>query len=626
MCGICGVLNFNGEKAEESLLRQMSSALVHRGPDALGYYVQGNVGFGHRRLSIIDLATGNQPLHNEEKTAWLIMNGEIYNFRQLRTELEKKGHIFRTKTDAEVIVHLYEEHGVECLQYLRGMFAFAIWDEEEKQLFIARDRLGKKPLVYWQDKDRFIFASELRALLEAPYIEREVDNQALNLYLSFLYIPAPWTMFKKVKKLPPAHYLLIRNNDLRMKRYWNLQFGFKQRRKGVDDYKQGLIEQLDEAVRMRLVSDVPLGVFLSGGIDSSAIVALMSRHCRNPVKTFSVGFSNALYNELRFARILSRDLKTEHHELMVRPNAIEILPEIVRHYGEPFADCSCIPTYYLAQFAAQTVKVALTGDGGDESFAGYYRYTAAQAAELFDIFPRFLILGMYSLVKWLPNSDDVRTLSWQIKRFFKSLHLPPQQRYLDWIATFTHSDKAELYDNGFADAVDLNHDLEFRAALYRQNQGIGFAESAMKVDIQTYLPYDLLVKMDIATMAHSLEARSPFLDHRFMEYAAMIPFDLKLHHFTSKYILKKALSELLPPAIMHRGKQGFAIPIGEWVRGQLHDYVRDILLDAVTAGRGYFKRQYIRSLLKEHMEHKTDNGYKIWTLLMLELWHREFLD
>ncbi|MBU1087429.1 MAG: asparagine synthase (glutamine-hydrolyzing) [Candidatus Omnitrophica bacterium] len=625
MCGICGVLNYKGQKTDESLIKAMSDKLAHRGPDSFGKYIDQKIGLGHRRLSIIDLKSGQQPISNETKTIWLIVNGEIYNYLELRDLLEKKGHVFLSNTDSEVIVHLYEEYQEAALDYLRGMFAFALWDKPNNKLFIARDHTGQKPLVYWQDDQRFVFASELQALLAAPFINRQVDPDSLNLYLSFFYVPAPRTMFKNIKKLLPAHYLIVQDNKLEIKKYWSLNPCISPR-KTLKQYAQGVREQLDQSVKLHLASDVPVGVFLSGGIDSSAIVSQMRKHTAD-IKTFSVGFENKDYNELEYAKIIADKFSTEHHQLIVQPKAIEIMPKLIKHYGEPYADYSCIPTYYISQFAARHVKVALCGDGGDESFSGYYRYTAAKAGQWFDLMPR-VIRGLLSqaVLNLLPQGKDIRSNAWQIKRFFQGLEYPAVQRNLNWISCFNPEQKKQLLNKNILEKLNLNNDLEYLEKLYAGKKSADFSDITRQVDIDTYLPNDLLVKMDIASMANSLETRAPFLDHKFMEYAAQIPSDLRLHNLQNKFILKKALADSLPEKIIKRKKQGFAIPLGQWFREELKDYARDILMDKTSINRGYFQADYLKQILAEHAAGLMDNGYKIWTLLMFELWAREFID
>jgi asparagine synthase (glutamine-hydrolysing) len=625
MCGICGVYNFDQQPAGKDLVQAMCSKLAHRGPDEQGLYVHNNVGLGHTRLSIIDLKSGQQPIHNEAKTIWLTVNGEIYNFRHLRNELEKQGHVFYTQTDSEVIVHLYEQYQEDAVKYLRGMFCFAIWDKTKKKLIIGRDRMGQKPLVYWHDQKKLVFASELQALLEAPWIKPEIDLDALNLYLSFLYVPAPKTMFKNVKKLLPGHYLVVQNDKVRVNKYWELNPKINPKQ-SFREYKQGILDRFDEAVKMRLVSDVPLGVFLSGGIDSSAIVAQMSRHLTN-IKTFSVGFENKRYNELEFARIIAKKFSTDHHQLIIQPKAIEIMPKLISRYGEPYADYSCIPTYYLSEFAARHVKVALCGDGGDECFSGYYRYTAAAIAEIFDFLPGFLSRFISrSAVRFIPAGDDIRSTCWQAKRFFQSLNYSPVKRYLNWISCFSSMEKQQLFNKDIFAMIRPEADFDYLNSYYRTTATGDFADKTRQVDMDTYLPNDLLVKTDIASMANSLEARAPFLDHEFIEYVSQIPHDLKLHNFKNKYIFKKAYQGILPNTIINRKKQGFGIPIGQWFRNELKDYAYSVLLDKNAFSIKFFEPGYLRYILESHIEGKTDNGYKLWTLLMFELWAKEFIE
>ncbi|MBU2063575.1 MAG: asparagine synthase (glutamine-hydrolyzing) [Candidatus Omnitrophica bacterium] len=625
MCGICGIFNFDKESPQENILQAMCHQLKDRGPDAQGLYLKDNIALGHRRLSIIDLETGNQPLHNEDGKIQVITNGEIYNYKELRADLEKRRHVFYTRSDAEVIVHLYEECAEKCVQYLRGMFAFALWDGNEEKLFLARDRLGQKPLLYWQDDKSFVFASQFKSILQYPKIKREVDWEALGLYLSFLCVPSPWTMFKGIKKLPPAHYLVVKDATVTIERYWALNFK-SEKKLSVDDYKQGLLEHLDEAVRLRLVSDVPLGVFLSGGIDSASVVALMSRHLGGPVKTFSVGFAEKLYNELPYARLIARKFATEHHEIVINPQILDILPVLIRQYGEPFADYSCIPSYYISQFAAAHVKVVLNGDGADETLGGYYRYTAAKLAGIIDFLPGYLKKLIARSAVFLPASKDIRNFTWQAGRFLKHLPYPEKERYLRWVSAFNKQEKESLCSQDFIKLINLDNDLDFLNGLYEKNKGASFLEDVIRAEIETYLPNDLLVKMDIASMANSLEARSPFLDHKFMEFAAQIPLELKIKNLENKFIFKEMLKDLLPPATIKRKKQGFGIPIGSWLRGDLRPLIFETLLDNRALKRPYFNNGFIRGVIDRHLRGEEDNGFKIWTLLMFELWHREFID
>ena len=634
MGGIYGILGFKDKPIDKEILLRMGRVLKHRGPDDEGIYQSAvgsrqsavAVGLGHRRLSIIDLDTGHQPMSNEDGTIWLVFNGEIYNFKGLRTDLEKKGHKFFSRSDTEVIIHLYEEYGTDCLGFLRGMFALAIWDERKGRLFLARDRVGQKPLCYMEHKGQFIFASELKAILQVPGVAREVHPEAMHHYLTYQYVPAPLTMFKGIKKLPPAHFLTREKGQARIERYWKLSF-----RPGIvksdKDGQERIVSLFEEAVKLCLISDVPLGAFLSGGIDSTAVVGMMTKLSSRPVKTFSIGFEDKAYNELRFARIAAKHFNTEHHEFIVRPEALKILPKLIWHYNEPFADSSAIPTYYVAERTREHVTVALNGDGGDESFAGYPRYQAVKLAEYYQRIPirlREKLLGR--LAEKLPSFAEAKTLRRRLKRFLGAISLSPERRYARWISFFDNRMKEELYSSGMKRAAEGIDSFEHLEALYREADGPTFLDKTLYVDIMTYLPDDLLVKIDIATMANSLEARSPFLDHKLMEFAASLPSHLKLRGLTGKYILKKSLKELLPPAIRRRSKMGFGVPMSRWFRNELKSYLSEVLLSEASLKRGYFREDYIRQLLNEHGAGHSDHGNRLWALLNLELWQQMFID
>ena len=565
-------------------------------------------------------------MHNEDGSVWIVFNGEIYNFRDLREGLEKQGHKFCSKSDTEVIIHLYEEYGTECLKFLRGMFAFAIWDERRERLFLARDRVGQKPLCYAVANDQFIFASEIKAILQVPGIRREVNLEAMHHYLTYQYVPSPLTMFQGIRKLPPAHFLIWEKGSISIRRYWKLSFRGKANMT-EKEYEERILNLLEESVKLRLVSDVPLGVFLSGGIDSTAVVGIMAKLLDRPVKTFSIGFEERAYDELRFARIAAKHFGTDHHEFIVRPDAIEILPKLIWHYNEPFADSSAIPTYYVAKETREHVTVALNGDGGDESFGGYPRYQAVKLALLFDKTPNWLRRRLVkAIADRLPESSEQKTIWRRSKRFLGAMSLPPERRYAHWICYFDNEKKNQLYSPQMKKAVDGIDSFRILEDLYRKANNPDFLDKTFYVDIMTYLPDDLLVKMDIATMSNSLEARSPFLDHKLMEFSASIPSNLKLKGLTSKYILKKALKKALPPQIVHRGKMGFGVPIAHWFRNELKDYLYEVLLDEVSLKRGYFNENYIKQLLDEHCQGGCDHGHRLWALLNLELWHRMFID
>jgi len=629
LCGICGkIYRDTDKKVDEVLVREMSSVLNHRGPDDEGIYIKNNVGLAHKRLSIIDLTpAGHQPMSNEDGSIWIVFNGEIYNYLDLRKKLQAKGHTFSSHTDTETIVHLYEDKGIECVQDLRGMFAFAIWDDNKKRLFLARDRAGKKPLVYIHNKDCILFASEIKSLLIDPSIKKDIDTTALHHYLTYQYVPSPLTSFSGIKKLPPAHILVYEGGNLIVKRYWNLSYQNKLQLPSVKEYGERFLEIFQEAVSIRLRSDVPLGAFLSGGIDSSLVVAVMSKLMSQPVKTFSIGFEEEDYSELAFAKVVAEKYKTDHHEFIVKPDAVEILPKLVWYYNEPFADSSSIPTYYVSKITRDYVTVALNGDGGDESFAGYERYLADKLAGYYREIPRFLRESIIrKAVEFLPYSTNRRSFLRRLKRFVKGISEVPERRYVRWICFFDNEMKDDLYTSSFKEQVKGMDSVDLTVNWYKKADGKTFIDKTLFVDVMSYLPEDLLVKVDIASMANSLEARSPLLDHHVMEFAASLPSDLKLRGIETKYLLKNTLIGVLPNEILYRKKMGFGVPIDVWFRKDLKEMTYDILLDRRCTERGYFKREAIQRLLDEHVSGSYDHSYRIWALLFMELWHRMFID
>ena len=641
MCGIAGILDLKGRAVEQPVLERLCTCLAHRGPDDEGFHVEGNVALGQRRLSIIDLSSGRQPMSNEDGTVWVTFNGEIYNFLELRTELEAHGHRFATRSDTEVIVHAFEQYGTGCLERFRGMFAFAIWDQRRRLLFLARDRVGKKPLFYARADGQFVFASELQALLQHPGVRsgRELDPAAIDEYLTYGYIPAPGTAFRNVFKLPPAHFLTLELPeedeeggvgavDPKVEPYWRLEYTPKLDL-DEDEAAEALLEVLTEAVRLRLIADVPLGALLSGGVDSSVVVALMSRLSDRPVKTFSIGFDEKAFNELPYARLVARRYGTDHHELIVRARALDVLPTLVRHYGEPFADSSAIPSYHVAQLTRRHVTVALNGDGGDECFAGYERYLGSGLAERYQRIPRPLRVGMIEpLATLIPGTLPRRNRLGQAKRFLQVAAQPAARRYLRWVTYFTPEQKQGLYTPEFRARLGGR---EGGAWLLHQfadvrREGCDHLDALLATDVRSYLPYDLLVKMDIATMASSLEARSPFLDHKVMEFAARLPGRYKLHGTTLKYLLKKVARKLLPAENLDRRKMGFGMPVGNWMRGELRPLLDDVLLSPRALARGYFRPEAVQQLVQENAKGPHDHSNQLWALLWLELWHQEFLD
>ena len=608
------------------ILERMNRAIEHRGPDEDGSYLKNNVGLAMRRLSIIDLASGRQPIHNTDKTKWIVYNGEVYNYQELRRGLERRGHQLYTSSDTEAVLHLYDEEGADCLRHLRGMFAFAIWDETDQSLFLARDRVGKKPLLYsHQPNGDLIFGSEFQALLKHPAISRDVDHDALDDYMSYLCVPAPKTAFKQIRKLEPGHWLRWKNGEIETRRYWLPDFS----KKIKISEEEAIVETtriVRESTRLRMISEVPLGAFLSGGVDSSTVVALMAEESSQPVKTFSIGFEEQDYSELKYAKRVAEHVGAEYNEFVVKPNAVEILPTLVEHYGEPYADSSAIPTYYVSRETRRHVTVALNGDGGDESFAGYERYSAMQIAERYRRIPgalrKALIEGPIGL---LPTSELKRSRVRDAKRFLSAANLPRTKRYQRWMSAFDSDVKSEIYTDEFRAEVGAS-DSEIIDKWFARANGSGVLDAAMLTDQMTYLPNDLLVKVDIASMANSLEARSPFLDHHVIEFAASLPENLKMQRFQTKSLLKKVAARLVPREVIYRRKMGFGVPIGKWIRGEMKDFVRDALLSPTALGRGIVKPGVIEKYVNEHIAGSRDHSFQIWTLLMLELWFQKFID
>jgi asparagine synthase (glutamine-hydrolysing) len=627
MCGIVGMVNLDGRAADSDVLGRMNEAIHHRGPDEEGSYLKAQVGLAMRRLAIIDLKGGQQPIANEDQTAWIVYNGEVYNFRELKKRLEDLGHRFRTDCDTEAIVHAYEEWGADCPRHLRGMFAFAIWDERKQELFLARDRVGKKPLLYSKTADTFVFGSEFSALLLHPSVGREVDRGAIHDYLSFMCVPAPLTAYRDIRKLEPGHTLtLTRGGELKIERYWEPDFSKKL---DVTEEEAGAraLELLRDAVRVRLMSEVPLGAFLSGGVDSSAVVALMAEESSTPVKTFSIGFEEQDFSELHHARRVAEFVGAEHHEFVVRPDAMEVLPKLVEHYGEPYADSSAIPTYYVARETRRHVTVALNGDGGDECFAGYERYAAMRLSERYRRLPGVLRERIIrQAVELLPISESRPSKARKVRRFLRAASLPPVERYLRWVSVINPEDKDGLYSDDFRESVAGRDVREHLRPWFARANGAGVVDAALLADTMTYLPNDLLVKVDIASMAVSLEARSPFLDHHVIEFAASLPERMKLRGLTTKYILKKTLRKLLPTENLTRGKMGFGVPVGHWFRGQMQGFLRENLLSERASRRGLFRPEVVRRMVELHTRGERDHTHQLWTLLMLELWFQRFVD
>lgn len=627
MCGIAGKISLSSKDISIQEIETMNDAIKHRGPDDGGVYISPDckVGLGHRRLSIIDLSPlGHQPMRSLDRYE-IVFNGEIYNFQEKRRELEKDGYTFTSHSDTEVILALYDKYGKECLEHLRGMFAFAIYDEQEKTLFCARDRVGKKPFKYYIDENVILFASELKAILTQPEYTKEPDYLAIHHYLTLQYVPAPLTGFVGIKKLEPAYYLFIdlKTKTVKKERYWKLDYS-KKLNLSETEWKKRIIEKLEESVKLRMISDVPIGAFLSGGIDSSAIVALMAKNSETPIKTFSIGFEEEKFNELKYAKRIAEKFKTDHTEFIVKPDAIHLLPMLVRQYEEPYADSSALPTYYVSKLTRDHVTVALNGDGGDENFAGYGRYSVHKFALAYDKL-MFLHKTLALPATTLASKTFKTTFLDRAHRFARSLSKPYNYRYVDYICYFTNEMKDEMYTEEMKEKSKDIDSYDIVASQFKESGSKNKAEQAVYADFATYLPNDLMTKVDIDTMAVSLEGRSPFLDHEFLELTAQIPFHLKLKgRNNKKYILKEALRGIVPDEVMFRPKMGFGIPIHSWFRGELKDYAYNLLLSEKALARGIFKKEAIKKLLDTHCDTKIDFGYHIWALITLELWFEEY--
>lgn len=622
MCGIAGIVNSSGLDLHHDVLRQMCERLVHRGPDDEGLYIKGGAALGIRRLSVIDLAGGHQPLFNEDRTVWVVLNGEIYNFRELRRDLESKGHRFRSRTDTEVIVHLYEDLGPDCVLKLRGMFAFALYDERQQYLLLARDRLGKKPLHYAFWHDQFLFASEMKAILAVAPELSTTNRRALLQYFYFGYIPDPATAFTAIHKLPPGHILGFQNGQANVQQYWDLPRYGTYSPESEHECLDQLETRLEEAVRLRLIGDVPLGAFLSGGIDSSTIVALMARSSDRPVKTFSIGFRHADFNEADHARIVAQKFSTEHHELVLEPNVVETMQTLTRSLEEPFGDSSILPTYYVSCLARKHVTVVLTGDGGDEAFAGYDRYRIhLQEREGYPIprwVGRFYRDNVYPLLPYgVPG-----------RNFAFSLSLPWPERYIEAVSILPAQRNHSLLSDDFLNSFRVDADPFSLFRRYIVNApALDILSRTLYLDTKTYLPGDILTKVDRMSMAASLEARVPMLDHIFLEWATSLSAKWKMRGGRQKYILIKLAQRLgVPDSVLHQPKRGFALPLMHWMRSELKDLVLAVLLEPRTVQRGYFNKTGVEGLLRAFFRGETNDCHEIWRLMIFELWHRNFLE
>ncbi len=648
VCGICGEW-YRDPSAQEvswSGLNRMCKVLGHRGPDGQGLYMQargrriavsgegpgtcaadwrGRIGLGHRRLSIIDLATGAQPLPNEDRSMWIVFNGEIYNYQMLRAQLEARGHRFSTKSDTETIIHLYEDLGDSCVQLLNGMFAFAIWDEGRERLFLARDRFGIKPLFYSWDGRRLLFASEIKAIVEV-LPERHIDHEALHDYLSLNYIPGPRTIYREIRKLQPGHLLAAEGGGIQIQRYWDgpvcSQTCRSRIRISAEEASAELLSRLRRGVSAQMVSDVPLGVFLSGGLDSSTVVALMSEVSDRPVRTFSIGFEERTYTELPAARLVASRFQTDHTEIIVRPEVRDLLPVLARSFDEPFADSSAIPTYYVSQLARSRVTVALGGDGGDELFAGYDTYNATRLARLYCRLPQaFRRWIVAPLVHRLPVSEAKVSFDYRAKRFVEGADQPAARAHFCWKQIFSEEAKRQLYRAGYP--WPARDSSQVYVERFEECPSGELLDRLQHVDATVYLPDDILVKVDRMSMANSLEVRVPLLDYDVADFVMSLPPSLRLHGLTKKYILKRAVKGLLPPEILHRPKRGFNVPVAQWLRQELRNVVGDYLSPSTLTRQGYFDPMVVGEIIRYHNSGRADYSRNLWGLLMFSVWSEQ---
>ncbi len=629
MCGIVGIHSLREPRPiERDVLQSMNDAIAHRGPDSAGLHLETDrVGLAMRRLSIIDVEGGAQPIANEDESVWIVFNGEIYNFRELRAELEARGHRFRTRSDTEAIVHAYEEFGDDCASKLRGMFSFAIWDARRQRLLLARDRVGVKQLFYTVIDGQLVWGSEIKALLQHPRVERRLRPASVNHFLTYSYVPEPLTMFDGIDELRAGHLLVVEGGEIRLQRYWQLGYEVD-RSLGIEEAAEGLRAELDDAVRLRLISDVPLGAFLSGGIDSGAIVALMARHSAEPVNTFSIGYASGgdAYDERAQARSLAQRYATHHREFEMQPDLISILPSIVRAFDQPSADSTAIPTWYLSELTRQHVKVALSGVGGDEVAAGYERHRGAVFAERFGWVPGWLRRRVLApLVDALPDPRSGHPWAQRAKRFVHTLELSFDDRYFELISLHNRSLRAQLLTREICEQIDLDEPCTHYHSIIDLVRDADPLNRALFADLKLFVPGNLLTLTDRISMAHSLEVRVPFLDHELLEFAARIPPDLKLRGVERKHVLKRAVADLLPADFLRRRKMGFSAPIAVWFRGALRPFVEDTLSPESLRAAGVFEPAAVRRLLDDHFERRANCDDQIWALMAFSIWHREYI-
>ena len=625
MCGIVGVIDLQGRPVDPSWIDSMNDSIVHRGPDDSGSYVRSNVGLGMRRLSIIDVAGGHQPVYNEDKSVWVVFNGEIYNHLELREDLEKAGHRFYTNSDSETLVHLYEQYGVDGVSKLRGMFAYALWDERAERLLLARDRVGIKPLYYTETGGRLVFASELKAFFRLPWFHPDINPAAIERFLAFLYVPGPETVYQGVAELPPAHILVHERGRTSIRRYWTLRYQSRDDVR-VEEWTERVLHQFRDSVKSHLVSEVPLGAFLSGGIDSSAIVAAMAMESTKPVVTFSIGHEGkgAFQDERPYARIVADRYRTQHHEFVVSTDIRDILPKLVACFDQPFADSSAIPNYYITKLTRQHVTVALSGLGGDELGGGYERYLGMQWAEYYRKLPNVVrgLLGEYWIHR-LPDPQSGHPSVSRIKRFLSSAGKPTAQRYAAYIMAYSVAERSRILSSDFHAGAKPHSSNEMIEAVFNSGDADSLLHYLLLCDMQLYLPGDLLTLTDRVSMLHSLEVRVPFLDHPLIELMAQVPAKFKLSLWSKKMLFKQAFRKLLPSSILHRKKLGFSVPLGLWLRTDLKPLLRDTLSGEALKSVGYLNAPEVEKTIDEHVSGRVNHESKLWGLMNLVMWHQQ---
>lgn len=622
MCGICGVVSFQPEiPIDKSILLRMNQSLHHRGPDDDGYYQDSQASLAMRRLSIIDLHTGQQPITNETADVWVVYNGEIYNYKELRSELERRGHIFKTQTDTEVIVHAYEEYGDECVNHFNGMFAIALWDKRRRRLMLARDRLGIKPLYYWQSQSTLVFASELKALLHYPDVSRQTNLAALDLFLTLEYIPAPHTIYEGIYKLLPGHTLVVEGGEIRIRQYWDVIY--QPLIQNEIECAEMLSALISDAVRLRLISDVPLGAFLSGGIDSSTIVGYMSQHMSKPVQTFSIGFDDSTYNEVFYANAVAEHFGTDHHVEVLEPDIVNLVEQLVTHFDEPFADTSIFPTYLVSKLASEQVKVVLSGDGGDELFAGYDTYLAERLDRYYRRLPGALRKNIFSrFADWLPPQPAKKGMINKFKRMVEGSSLEPSLQHTRWMIFLSPSEKTSLYHSDLSAAHDENLISTYFEHYFQKVGNFDYLAQQQYVDIKSYLVDDILTKVDRMSMAVSLEARVPLLDYRIVEFAMNLPPEMKLNGSRTKSILRNAVKDFVPDLILEKPKQGFSIPMKHWLGSSLKGMMLDLLSKESLSKHAYFNHQVVSKWMNEHLDGNANHSHRLWSLMVFELWYQ----